>query len=90
MIEVTFKGSVNLIRDEMARYLDKDPDSVEDTPLITYKPVESSSDAPNDHTVTMFQSHPVACTCRWFRFHPNEKWCRHMKVARQEAIRERA
>lgn len=88
MIEVTFKGSVELIKEEMAHYIDKDPDSVDENPLITYKAIESSSDAPNDHTVTMFRSHPVACTCRWFRFHPLEKWCRHMKEARLEALHE--
>ena len=85
MIEVTFKGSVDLIAKEMAHYLDKEPDSVEEMPVITYKAIESSSDG-KDHTITMFQSHPVACTCQWFRFHPHEHWCRHMKLARQEAL----
>lgn len=93
MIEIKFTGeSYAELQNGMHSYLGiealhSEPDKPE--VAITYKAMESSSED-RDHTVTMLGvstvAHPVACTCMWFRFHPHEKWCAHMKKARIQAI----
>lgn len=89
MIEINFIGvDGGDIRNQMLSYLDAKPVPVPDVPAHSYKSISSSTED-RDHTVTMAQEHPVACTCMWFRFHPLEHWCKHMKEARREALHER-
>jgi len=87
MIEIKFTGGPGVINDSIRNYLKRYETAGEESekPSITYKSMESNSE-PHPHTVTMLHDHPVACTCLWFRYHPLEHWCRHMKEARREAL----
>jgi len=82
MIEITFKGGVDLIKDEMRRYLNEKEEGV-DNPYddFDYKFVPSESST-YDHVVTTLGDRAIACTCQWFRHHPNSKQhCRHRQAA---------
>ncbi len=93
MIEIKFSGTYpSEVHNSIEAFMElKKPAIPSDDPLatVTYKAIESSSED-RDHTVTMFGvgniAHPIACTCMWFRFHPHEKWCAHMKKARIEVL----
>jgi hypothetical protein len=91
MIEIKFSGTYpSEVHNSIESFMElKKPISSDPVPpIVTYKPIQSASDD-KDHTVTLVHDLAVACTCQWFRFHPLEKWCRHMKAARLEAISER-
>jgi len=82
MMEVTFKGGVELIEDEMRRFLKEEKEEVVNPyDDYDYKYVPSNSST-YDQVVTTLGRKAIACTCQWFRHHPtNSAPCRHMKIA---------
>jgi hypothetical protein len=82
MIEITFKGGVESVTEEMRRYLNEDePGKVNPYDDYDFKFVPSNSST-YDQVVTTLGRKAIACTCQWFRHHPtNSAPCRHMKIA---------